>query len=99
MKLTGFIVSILATFAAVRGSFAAEEPQPILSRAIAVWHMDDAKSALDRGNLKIQGAVKLGVALAGPELAASLAQGGDGKITQLDGGWLDAGQGVGSKFN
>lgn len=100
MKLTTLLASTFAALAVAQAAHAAQEPQQIFSSAIAVWHMADTKDSAGRDSaLKIHEPVKLGIELAGPERDASLARGGDGKVAQLDGGWLDAGQGDGGELN
>lgn len=100
MKFTTCLASTFAALAVAHAVHAAQEPQQIFSGAIAVWHMGDAKDSAGRNSaLKTHDPVKLGVELAGAERAASLARGGDGKAAQLDGGWLDAGQGDGGELN
>jgi len=100
MKFTTRLASTLAALAAVHVIHAAEAPQQILSSAIAVWHMSDARDSAGAGSmLKTHEPVRFGVELAGSERAASLARGGDGKVAQLDGGWLDADQGKGGELN
>ena len=100
MKLTTLFASTVASVAVAQAVYAAEEPQRILSSAIAVWHMADTNDSSSGDNaLTIHGQVTLGVELAGPERAASLIRGGDAKVAKLDGGWLDAGQGSGGKLN
>jgi beta-fructofuranosidase len=91
------ILVLLAVGASCR---AADEPLRILSSAIAVWHLGDAKdSAGGGGSLKVHEPVKLGVDLAGLERDASRVRGGDGKVAQLEGGWLAAGPGEGRELN
>src|SRR5262249_19954773 len=68
--------------------------------AVAVWHMADLKDSAGKDSkLTLSGEVKLGVELAGAEKAASLKRGGDGKVAELQGGWLDAGQGADKELN
>lgn len=62
-----------------------------LGDAAAVWNFGDAEDSQQRHPLIVRGAVQLGVALAGEEIAASLARGGDGKIARFDGGHLEIG--------
>ncbi len=71
----------------------------VFADAVAVWHMADANSADGKSPLKSHGEATLGVELAGPEREESLARGGDGKAADLQGGWLDAGQGGDGKLN
>ena len=100
MKFTTCLASTFAALAVAHAVHAAQKPQQILSSAIAVWHLGDAKDSAGRDSaLKIHDPVKLGVALAGAERAASLVRGGDGMAAQLDGGWLEADQGDGGELN
>lgn len=100
MKPITLIVSILAALAVTLAIQAAEEPQQILSGAVAAWHMADVKDAVGpNSKLTAHGSVLLGGRLQGAERDASLARGGDGRVARLEGGWLDAGQGVGGELN
>jgi sucrose-6-phosphate hydrolase SacC (GH32 family) len=68
--------------------------------AVAVWQMADrSDSAGKQSRLAIRGDVKLGVVLEGRQREESLRRGGDGRVAQFDGGWLDAGQGADGKLN
>lgn len=68
--------------------------------AIAVWHMaDGSDSSRPSSELVPVGKVKVGVALSGAERAASVARGGDGRVAEFEGGYLDAGQGSGGELN
>jgi hypothetical protein len=53
--------------------------------AVAVWHMAGADG------LAVHGDVALGIPLEGAERDASLARGGDGRVAQVNGGWLTVG--------
>jgi sucrose-6-phosphate hydrolase SacC (GH32 family) len=68
--------------------------------AIAVWHMADSHDSAGKADrLAVRGDVKLGIQLEGREREESLRRGGDGRVAQFNGGWLDAGQGVDGKLN
>jgi sucrose-6-phosphate hydrolase SacC (GH32 family) len=68
--------------------------------AVAVWHMaDPADSAGKPSRLALSGAVKVGVELQGEERSESLRRGGDGRVAEFDGGWLEAGQGADGELN
>jgi sucrose-6-phosphate hydrolase SacC (GH32 family) len=76
------------------------DPKRIFSSAVAVWHMADASdSAGEDSTLTPRGDVRLGAALKGADREASLKRGGDGKVAELRGGWLDAGQGRQGELN
>jgi hypothetical protein len=57
-----------------------------LRDAAAYWSMNDAGTS---PVVRAHGNVVLGVQLTGEELAASLARGGDGRVAQFDGGYLE----------
>ena len=92
VALTLFIT--LGTEAAqvrVQGSFA---------DAVAVWHMGGPEDSAGRDSaLATRGVAKTGVELTGADRIASLARGGDGRVAQLTGGYLDAGQGAEGELN
>ena len=68
--------------------------------AVAVWHMADTRDSAGKADrLTVRGDVKLGILLEGREREESLRRGGDGRVAQFNGGWLDAGQGVNGKLN
>jgi len=95
---------VLATWPVANATTAAAETQPeaqrLFSTAIATWHMADERDSAGRNSpLTPRGQVRFGVELTGDEQPASLARGGDGKVAQLDGGWLDAGQGFDGELN
>jgi beta-fructofuranosidase len=71
----------------------------VLGTAVAVWHFGDLQSADGQCPLVAKGAVKLGSELQGSDRDASLARGGDGKVAEFAGGWLDAGQGAQGRLN
>lgn len=78
----------------------ANDPERILSSAIAVWHMADGRDAVGENSaLTPRGSVRFGIDLTGAAREASLKRGGDGKVAELHGGWLDAGQGHGGELN
>jgi sucrose-6-phosphate hydrolase SacC (GH32 family) len=77
---------LTALLLAPLASLHAEDSNP-LSTAKYRWDM----SADSAGALTIKSAVKLGIALTGDELAASLARGGDGLVARFEGGRLLAG--------
>ncbi len=78
---------------------AAVDPREVFKDAVAAWHLGDLASADGRSPLAAKGGVKAGVELPGEDRAASLARGGDGKVAEIDGGFLDAGQGGGGCLN
>lgn len=55
--------------------------------AVAKWHF----GAAAQPGLTVHGNVKMGVELAGEDRTASLDRGGDGKVAQFDGGYLEIG--------
>lgn len=59
--------------------------------AVALWHFGDEKDLMQRNPLILHGPVRLGIALAGDQRAASLACDGDGKVAQFDGGHIEIG--------
>ena len=67
--------------------------------AVAAWHMAGPKDAAGKNELKIVGAVTLGVQLEGKEFSDSQVSGNDGRVARLDGGYLDAGQGTDRMLN
>lgn len=68
--------------------------------AVAVWHMaDEHDRSTPDSALKAHGAVTLNQPLPAPERAESLRRGGDGRIAELQGGWLAAGQGAAGELN
>lgn len=77
----------------------AESARDVLAAAVAAWHFGDLASADGKSPLKVSGDVALGVELTGAEREASLARGGDGKVAQFNGGWLDAAQGGDGRLN
>ena len=75
MKMTILFASILTAIAISHAAYGAEEPQRILSNALAVWQMAGTNDSNGDGNaLQIHETVTLGVDLAGPERGASLAR-------------------------
>ncbi|MGO9204384.1 MAG: LamG-like jellyroll fold domain-containing protein [Limisphaerales bacterium] len=71
----------------------------VFKTAVAAWHMDGLKDVAGRNELRVVGAVSLGVKLEGKERRDSLESGNDGLVAQLEGGYLDAGQGAGGMLN
>jgi fructan beta-fructosidase len=67
--------------------------------AVAVWSMKDLRDTAGKNELKVTGAVTMGSRLMGKDRAASLAVGSDGIVAQLDGGYLNAGQGTDGMLN
>ena len=57
--------------------------------ALATWHMNDECDAQGAFPLVVHGAVELGVPLAGEDMEASVARGGDGMVARFSGGYLD----------
>jgi beta-fructofuranosidase len=78
---------------------AAPAPSPFRD-ALAVWHMA-GRDSMGRGNSRLEpsGDVRLGVALPATEAEDSRRRGGDGRVAELSGGWLSAGQGVEGVLN
>lgn len=56
--------------------------------AVAAWHFADAEGAPTDFSLTAQGDVKLGMPLADKEAVASRARGGDGRVAEFHGGYL-----------
>ncbi len=84
----------------VAGLVVAAEGKAPFADAAAVWHMRDARDSASPGaELTPHGDARVGVELTGADRDASLARGGDGRVAQLDGGYLDAGQGDKGKLN
>lgn len=82
----GTVIALTLVLAlAAAGTAQSESP---LSSATAVWQMDEAKSTA--GTLVPNGKVEVGMRLAGADLTASLARGGDGYVARFDGGYLEA---------
>lgn len=76
------------------------DPERIFSSAVAVWHLADARdSAGEDSSLTPRGDVRFGTELKGTQREASLKRGGDGRVAELRGGWLDAGQGRKGELN
>ncbi|MCX6877375.1 MAG: GH32 C-terminal domain-containing protein [Verrucomicrobia bacterium] len=74
--------------------------QPPFADAVAVWHMAEAHDSAGANSvLKVADQVKLGIELQGAEREASLIRGGDGKVAELTGGWLNPGLGAGGELN
>lgn len=71
----------------------------VFDSATAVWHMQDLKDAVGKNPLKVVGAVTMGERLTGKERVQSLAAGSDGVVAELQGGYLDAGQGTDGMLN
>ncbi|TAN35656.1 MAG: hypothetical protein EPN23_10815 [Verrucomicrobia bacterium] len=59
--------------------------------AAVVWNFTNEKDSAQKFPLTIHGNVQLGVGLTAAARAASLARGGDGKVAQFDGGYLEIG--------
>ena len=67
----------------------------VFKDAVAVWHMADLNdSTVQNSKLVALGDVMTGIQLTGEEKEASLKRGGDGYIAKLNGGWLNADQGI-----
>ncbi|MGE5608677.1 MAG: LamG-like jellyroll fold domain-containing protein [Bacillota bacterium] len=95
-KLLWVAVAGIAIWA---GSAVAAAPSPFAD-AVAVWHLGDLKDSAGKDSaLTPRGDVKPGVELTGSDRAASLARGGDGRVSQFNGGYLDAGQGADGELN
>jgi fructan beta-fructosidase len=96
------VLGALVWLATLAGASAAEVAPPcdeVFKTAVAAWHMGSSEEASGKNELKIVGAVTLGVRLDGQDLKDSLASGNDGLVARLEGGYLDAGQAVGGKLN
>ncbi len=102
MKVTASICMLSLSVALLLfqgAACAALSPTPFTD-AVAAWHMGDTTDAAGKNSaLKGVGDVSLGVALTGDEHAASLKRGGDGKVAEFRGGYLDAGQGADGELN
>ena len=62
----------------------------VFANAIAAWHMADLKESTGRmPDLAIIGDAEVGVRLDGKDRQSSLAQGSDGCVAELRGGWLE----------
>jgi len=62
----------------------------VFANAIAAWHMVDLKESTGGGlDLTIIGDAEVGVQLDGKDRQSSLAQGSDGCVAELRGGWLE----------
>jgi hypothetical protein len=86
-------ISALLFLAVARSSAAEAAGRSPFKDAVAVWHLaDQGEQAGERTRLTVQGNVKLGVNLEGPERGASLRRGGDGRVAEFDGGYLIAGE-------
>ena len=82
------------------GETRAEAGNSPFDDAIAVWHMAGLNdSAGNNSVLTIHGDVRVGVELTGPDRAASLVRGGDGRAAVFSGGYLSAGQGINRELN
>ena len=95
MTTPSTLIHTLAMMSFLPAAFAAEGRTP-LTDAVAVWHMADSHDSAGANSvLKVEGQVKLGIELEGANREASLARGGDGKVAELAGGWLNPGLGAG----
>lgn len=65
--------------------------QNIIGDAAAAWHFNDGSNSFGSHPLTIHGSVKIGVVLKGSDYSTSLARGGDGKVAQFDGGYVEIG--------
>ena len=95
-------VGLLLLLLATRPAGAAEAPPrtaDVFKTAVAAWQFGDLKDAAGKNDLKVAGAVTVGSRLEGRDLQESQESGNDGMVAQLDGGYLDAGQGTGGKLN
>ena len=92
-------VGVLLAAASACAAEPAASPDDIFRTAVAAWHMVGLKDASGRNELRIVGAVTLGIRLEGKELRDSLASGNDGLVARMEGGYLDAGQGTGGMLN
>ena len=71
-----------------------------LDDALAIWHMADTHdSAGADSQLSIHGDVRLNTAISEDQRTASRRRGGDGRVAELRGGYLSAGQGAGGELN
>ena len=77
----------------------ADGPTPFTD-AVAVWHVGGLEDSAAQSSEPMPcGNARAGVELTGAERAASLARGGDGRVARLNGGYLEARQGVDDKLN
>lgn len=91
---------VLLGVALLGGTAVAADGLAPFADAVAVWHLADAHDSVGADSaLSPQGDLRLGVALEGKEREESLRRGGDGKVADLRGGWLVAGQGTGGELN
>jgi fructan beta-fructosidase len=92
-------ICVLALGVQLRAAEAQAAAGDPFADAVAVWQMAGPKDVSGKNELKLVGAVTLGVKLEGTELHDSLASGNDGLVARLEGGYLDAGQGAGGRLN
>ena len=98
-RLAAFLIAALSLLTSLLVASAANG-QPPFADAVAVWHMADVHDSAGANSvLKVEDQVKLGIELQGAEREASLARGGDGKVAELAGGWLNPGLGAGGELN
>ncbi|WP_165220754.1 LamG-like jellyroll fold domain-containing protein [Aquisphaera insulae] len=102
---TSVLSALVLSLPIASTAFAAQEaPGPAAAdssfrTAVAAWSMANARDVSGKDELHAVGAATLGKTLDGEDLRASLAAGEDSKVAQLDGGYLDAGQGDGGNLN
>ena len=87
---------------AVAPAGAAETPSrgdEVFRTAVAAWQMADLKDVAGKNGLKVVGPVTVGARLEGRDLQESRESGNDGLVAQLEGGYLDAGQGTDGILN
>ncbi len=86
---------------ALNRPLAADPPAPdaAFKDAVAAWEMSGPKDVAGKNPLRVVGEARLGVRLEGQGLRDSLARGGDGLVAEIDGGYLDAGQGTDGDLN
>lgn len=94
-----FVAAGVVAAAAAEGAEPTANCDDIFRSAVAVWHMDGARDAAGRNPLTAVGNVALGVRLKGRDLDESLATGNDGRVAELNGGYLSAGQGDDGMLN
>lgn len=80
-------------------ALSARSDNSVFRSAAAVWHMKDLQDDVGRNGLKAIGAVAVGVPITGKERVDSLAIGSDGLVANLNGGYLNAGQGANGALN
>ena len=94
--LAGLFLTFFANAATAQEAFRYDKA---FKDAVAVWHMRDLKDSAGKNALQSVGTIKMATPLTSKERRESLADGSDGIVAQLDGGYLDAGQGTDGMLN